>query len=161
MSFRVSDRQLAQSRAAEVEFHGSLELMNPARWQVSGIPVMISDTTRIQGQPAPGAALFADDTVQAEIIIVLGANDPVNNAGEPTNTTLELASTDSLAAPTATITIVPLATPLPPTPTATAKLITPTPTEWVTPTPIPSFLACISGSIRDPDDEIGRYSESR
>lgn len=90
----MSDRQLTQSRAAKVEFHGTLELMNPARWQVSDIPVMISDTTRIQGQPALGAVLLvhgrtADDAMQAEIIIVLGANDPVNNAGEPTNTTLE------------------------------------------------------------------------
>ncbi|WP_322489831.1 DUF5667 domain-containing protein [Chloroflexus sp.] len=155
---------LAQSRAAEVEFHGTLELMSAERWQVSSILVMISDTTRIQGQPALGAVLIVhgrttNDTVQAEVIIVLGANDPGNNAGEPAHATLEPTPTASLAVPTATITMVP------PAPTTTATLFVSTPTEWATSTPataplpvspVPSATPTVKpGSTRNRDGEVG------
>lgn len=131
---------LALRRAANVEFTGTIEQMDGARWTVAGLAVQVSagtpgaesaiagDEVRIEGRTT------TDGELVAESVTILREGErplPVTETPPPLNT--------AVPSPTITETLAPSATPTP-THTQTATLtatrtLTPTPTWTLTVSP--------------------------
>ncbi|HSJ59547.1 MAG TPA: hypothetical protein VLC95_20345 [Anaerolineae bacterium] len=130
---------LSMGRTATVHFEGILESIDEDRWLVSGLPVVVSDATRIDGEPYRGAPvdvrgeLSGAGNVRALSVFVDPDHAPwPEMTGTATSTPTPTASLPPrTAAPTATARPpATLTAPLPPsTPTGTA-------TPTITPTPV-------------------------
>ena len=129
-------------RVVAVEFLGIVEAIGASEWMIGTLPVSITPTTRVEGQPTVGAIARVKADVQAsgriearEIVMVI---DPVvpDSTATPNLTMPPLPIESAIPAPTSTPSLTPTGTHPPtssPTPTKTG-----THTPTVTPTPIPT-----------------------
>ena len=119
------EQLLAEGRAADVTFVGTLADIDGPRWTVDGLPVNVSEAI-IEGMPLVGSRVeitgrVVGDAVRAAQVAVLSGGLPEATPTPPPTPPATEANDDAGAAEAATVTPTPTATVTPlPSPTATS-----------------------------------------
>ena len=141
---------ITMGRVVAVEFKGIVEEIGASEWVIGTLPVRITPTTRIEGQPVVGAIarikadVQADGHIEAREIVMVAPPVVPESTATPILTRLPIPTGSTIPTPTPTGTSPPTSMPSQTATGTHTPTSTPTPTRTgthtptVTPTPIPT-----------------------